>query len=119
MGMLQFLKLLRSFDAMRLFSLIMCIIVLSLGLMPCKDSNAVAKSYTKYAVEAAHHGSNPVQDACSPFCHCSCCNTPSLTAIRPLLFSIPLEVDNSYPELQTSKIKNRNLVIWQPPKLIA
>ncbi len=103
---------------MKCFCLIMCVIILTLGLMPCKDISAAPKQFQE-SVEAGHQGSNPVQDHCSPFCHCSCCNTPSMTPISNTLFSIPLEVVNSYPELATSDIKNRNLVIWQPPKLIA
>ncbi|WP_363317587.1 DUF6660 family protein [uncultured Mucilaginibacter sp.] len=104
---------------MKFWSLFMCAVILVLGLMPCKDSNAASKTLTKVVVDQGHRGANPVQDHCSPFCQCSCCNTPTLTVIRPLLFSIPVEVLKFYPELPTSKIKNRSIVIWQPPKLFS
>ncbi|PMP65687.1 MAG: hypothetical protein C0191_02965 [Mucilaginibacter sp.] len=103
---------------MKFWSLVMCVIILVLGLMPCLDASAAPKKL-KAAIETAHQGANPVQDHCSPFCHCSCCNTPSLTAMRTNLFSIAVEVINSYPELSPSKTKTIDLVIWQPPKLIS
>ncbi|WP_369074294.1 MULTISPECIES: DUF6660 family protein [Mucilaginibacter] len=104
---------------MKFGSLVMCVVILVLGLMPCKDSNAASKISAKITLEQGHGESNPLQDHCSPFCQCSCCNTPSLTAVTPLLFSIPGEVLHFYPHLPTSKIKTRNIDIWQPPKLIS
>ncbi|WP_432211740.1 hypothetical protein [Mucilaginibacter rubeus] len=94
----------------------MCTVILVLGLMPCKDSSVSSKIFSKVTFQQAHRDKNPVQDHCSPFCHCACCNTPSVTASRPLLFIMANEIDKSYPELSTSKIKNMNVVIWQPPK---
>jgi hypothetical protein len=104
---------------MKFWSLVLCVVILVLGFMPCSDSNAAIKPLANTYFEQGHQGTNPTQDHCTPFCHCSCCNTPSVTAMRPLLFTIPVAVVRNYPELRTLNIENRNLVIWQPPKLIA
>jgi hypothetical protein len=103
---------------MKCICLALSLIILVLGFMPCKDSSAAPKLNTT-VVQKDHSGTNPIQDHCSPFCQCSCCNTPSITIVAAQLFSIPVEVINSYPELAPSQIKNRNLIIWQPPKLIS
>lgn len=95
----------------------MCVVILVLGLMPCKDANAVTKPAVKISLVQADKHNEPNQDHCSPFCHCSCCNAPSMVALRVQLYFVVSQLDKSYPELATLKLKSRNLNIWQPPKL--
>ncbi|WP_407716474.1 hypothetical protein [Mucilaginibacter sp. P4] len=104
---------------MKFGSFFMCFIILVLGLVPCKDSNALSKPLTKLSIEARNQHSSPLQDQCSPFCHCSCCNAPSVVTMRVQLYFISFQLNNSYPELAPLQLKNRELTIWQPPKFVA
>jgi hypothetical protein len=91
--------------------------------MPCSDvkaqSNAVDHIQISMNNENSH--SNEKDDACSPFCFCSCCQiTVTAFKIEPLL-KIPSQIKFYY----SNKIlfHKNNIAyqvydnIWQPPKI--
>ena len=91
--------------------------------MPCSDVKAqsVSDNHTQISIDTENSHSNENDDACSPFCFCSCCQiTVTAFKIEPLL-EIPSQVQFSF----SNKILfNKNNIayqvynpIWQPPKI--
>ena len=92
--------------------------VLAFSVIPCADSDSLG-SEAKYelAQTMPHDNDQDHNDACSPFCICSCCAGFSVVAkllVTPTLF-IP------YQTAHTAYISERlfsiALPIWQPPQL--
>ena len=92
--------------------------VLAFSVIPCADGDSLG-SDTKY--ELAHsmpqENDQDHNDACSPFCICSCCAGFSVVAklpVTPTLF-IPYQIAHAayIPE----RLYSIALPIWQPPQL--
>lgn len=104
---------------MRFFSFIFIIIVLVLNLVPCADVHESTHEGTRVTVASHEHPSdNAVEDACTPFCHCSCCAASAVVRLTTTLktpfnsfkTAAILYMEGSYADVSTS--------IWQPPKLV-
>lgn len=91
--------------------------------MPCSDVKAqsVSDDHFQISMTTENSHSNEKDDACSPFCFCSCCQiTITAFKIEPLL-AIPSQIKIHY----SNKIlfyKNNIAYqvfdhIWQPPKI--
>lgn len=91
--------------------------------MPCSDVKAqfALVNNTQISMNAEHSHSDKKDDACSPFCFCSCCQmTATAFKIEPLL-EIPTNVQFYF----SNKIlfQKNNIAyqvydhIWQPPKI--
>lgn len=98
----------------------MAFLVLALSMMPCADKEAAVTKATKSieTVKALHHQGCPLNDACSPFCQCSCCAGFS---INHSIVAIPvLNVQQAIPITKYFKsgITTLALPIWQPPQLV-
>lgn len=91
--------------------------------MPCSDVKAqsVENNFTRITVNVENSHSNEKDDACSPFCFCSCCQiTVTAFKINPLL-EVPLQVQTHfskkilfYKNTFAYKVYDH---IWQPPKI--
>ncbi|KUJ52817.1 hypothetical protein AR685_00035 [Chryseobacterium sp. JAH] len=91
--------------------------------MPCSDVNAQSSQSEnpQVFVSEDHPHSDKKDDACSPFCFCSCCQiTVTAFKIEPLL-----EIASQIPFYYSNKIlfHKNNIAyqvyhhIWQPPKI--
>lgn len=56
-------------------------------------------------------------DACSPFCVCTCCNTPTVMKQVNLHTNISLEITKQYADLNIRKVISAPISVWQPPRL--
>jgi len=91
--------------------------------MPCSDVKAqpTVENHTQVSMNAENSHSMEKDDACSPFCFCSCCQvTVTAFKIEPLL-----EIPTKVPVYFSKKIlfHKNNIAfqvydhIWQPPKI--
>lgn len=103
--------------------LILTIYFIALLVMPCSDVNAQSVSFNHSEISPNRERSHSTEkdDACSPFCFCSCCQiTVTAFKIEPLL-----EIPSKIPVYFSKKIlfHKNNIAyqvydhIWQPPKI--
>lgn len=112
------------FCQVKVLRLILTIYFISLLVMPCSDVDAQSSSqraYSQVSMTEEHPHSDKKDDACSPFCFCSCCQiTVTAFKIEPLL-EIPSHVQFYYSnKILFHKDNIAYLVydhIWQPPKI--
>ncbi|MCH5684560.1 hypothetical protein LWM68_09955 [Niabella sp. W65] len=95
------------------------------SLLPCGDArNECNNSPQQVKIEqaAGHSHQNDHNDACSPFCSCTCCNIIAGFTLQPLK-TIDLEPclrgTLQYPIRNTFYISAYSRSIWQPPKINA
>jgi len=105
----------------RIFAYILVIIVLVLNLVPCADTHDHAGAPVAASLSSADHTKGheiPVQDACTPFCHCSCCASSVVLKLIVGLnppFSIPQTSTAAHFDGRSIDV---SLSVWQPPKLV-
>jgi len=61
--------------------------------------------------------SEHANDACSPFCQCACCASPSLLQVDNYLIEIPVISRDTDIVHLPGKVLESDLSIWQPPQL--
>lgn len=99
---------------MRLIGYFVAILVVLLGFVPCADTSVPAERQSVAIQQSEEHEHG---EYCSPFCHCSCCATISIShqaqeLITPLdSFTVP----NASP--YTAAVLEVSIPIWQPPQL--
>ncbi len=104
---------------MKIVALIMAFLVLALNVMPCADGAAIhdgkAKSEIAKTTDPQNHND---ADACSPFCHCSCCAGFSINHFIASVIIIPPYGSNSSCSFLPADIIEVALPIWQPPQIV-
>ncbi|WP_394364785.1 DUF6660 family protein [Pedobacter antarcticus] len=105
---------------MKFWSRFICIVIIALSCAPCADAAAynqssLKTSFTKPVTSQTHNQHRT--DACSPFCVCACCNTP--TFVRQIIVSIeiPIQIIREYSNGISGKATSTSLSVWQPPQL--
>lgn len=105
---------------MKYFLVIFSVYFLALSLMPCTDALGMNTPNTsKTEITQTHNNDTDHNDFCSPFCICSCCNTPvnitfdllSIKVNNPIASNLKISVFNF------SLASNYYGSIWQPPKI--
>ena len=90
--------------------------------MPCKD-NITQMNRQDISILTSDPISSKagdlMHDQCSPFCQCSCCNTPTISSINEILITMPFWGEKAYFELLPEKVITNLGSIWQPPKLLS
>ena len=105
---------------MKIIAFIMAFLVLALNVIPCADTvNAANESKSKMVVAKSNsQKSDPQQDDCSPFCHCTCCGTfspnHSITVLSYILTYLSISKSSFLP----ADLIEIALPIWQPPQLV-
>ncbi len=108
---------------MSFFAHIFTIYILALSLLPCNDvyveyQNDIAKT----ELTQPHNQRTEHNDACSPFCTCSCCSTYVILKFEPSLINIfkpDAGTTLKYPIRNFSFVSAYSGNIWQPPKVNA
>lgn len=112
---------------MKLVIHIFTLYMFALALVPCGDGGGGIMELLKHISGDEHgrfsdhdqHSDNCGDDACSPFCVCSCCSTIinateklplQIVALPPIPSSIPSFLPNINPSSFFADI-------WQPPRL--
>lgn len=118
--LLQFIPQVFTFVLMKFVVLLCSIYLLGISLFPCNDSAAKDITLTSVQQLTANSSQHAVQDECSPFCTCACCNVSfslhhllaGVEAPRPAVLSA-----------EKIRLRDFNFVsgysgnIWQPPKI--
>ncbi|WP_462265655.1 DUF6660 family protein [Mucilaginibacter sp.] len=101
---------------MKVLCYIFSVMVIVLSLIPCQEDAINNATKTVSSI----HQTVPVRnipDACSPFCTCSCCTTPTTAQIQMFSFDIPLTGETLYFEHLPGLLVQRDLSVWQPPQI--
>jgi hypothetical protein len=101
---------------MKLASIIAIIFVLALNMVPCSDVVAMNAPF-KTELRSADQHAEKSADACSPFCHCSCCSASSLIVFSTLKLVPFSDQGQAYRPQSTEKFIDVSLPVWQPPQL--
>ncbi|MBO9632618.1 MAG: hypothetical protein J7578_05825 [Chitinophagaceae bacterium] len=100
---------------MRLIGYIVAMLVILLGFVPCADTPGPADHQSSAIQQSDEHEHG---EYCSPFCHCSCCATISIThQVQELIIPMdPFTAPNASP--YTAAVLEVSIPIWQPPQLV-
>ncbi len=98
---------------MRFAIVVISILFLWMNAIPCADA-ALGKSET--TISATETGGDLHDDACSPFCNCSCCSNFSIPVYQTFESITKIALSN-YSLNSSDKLFEISLPIWQPPQL--
>jgi hypothetical protein len=98
----------------------MAFLVLTLSCLPCADdvfATNAGKNKLETIQQATHQDNQDHNDACSPFCYCSCCSGLSINHF-PAEASSLVVIDNKiYSSYLPGHLIEYSSPIWQPPQL--
>jgi len=102
---------------MKIISLICVMIVMALNCMPCADDDQGINAATAQLARGGNAGSHDHADACTPFCHCSCCASTVVAEeiTSPEIPFKPTALFYAVPYI--APLSEVSLPIFQPPKL--
>jgi hypothetical protein len=84
--------------------------------MPCGDKDDCNEAnHSELTTQKEHHEHQ--DEACTPFCVCSCCTTHILHANENNTTTILTEIASVYTQQLGVKLPTTVTPIWQPPKL--
>jgi hypothetical protein len=109
------------FATMKFLFFILSFFLLYLSCLPCSDSTeANAKSEVKISVSTNQQEHSNSNEACTPFCNCSCCAASAfyspLNKVQDAKIVFQPEKFPLYNESFNSEV---SYSIWQPPKIAA
>lgn len=112
-------KLNYYFRKVKFISFFLGLVVLALGCMPCADDGLTNNSVeVKYESARSHsHQGDGHADACSPFCHCTCCAGFSINHALSTDINPEITSGNLFTSYLPSDLSQISLSIWQPPQL--
>ncbi|HQS51100.1 MAG TPA: hypothetical protein PLN99_04320, partial [Daejeonella sp.] len=94
--------------------------IVLVSLVPCADGATNSQSSVKTIISetsASKNHNELSRDACSPFCVCACCNTPTFTRKISLSKFIPSLINMKFPNNTPGKATSTSISVWQPPRL--
>jgi len=104
---------------MKFLTLIAGCILLYLSCLPCGDMLECSVKQQQTISSAANHQNHQHQnEACTPFCSCSCC--PASVIYQPVAkvqSERPVIMSQKFPLQNDSFLSQEFSSIWQPPKL--
>lgn len=98
----------------------MAFLMLALPLLPCADDEAFLttdKAKAEILKQNDHDQEQEHNDACSPFCHCTCCAGFSIHHFVAVSASLLLNNGRSYTSYLPDDLIEHSSAIWQPPQL--
>jgi hypothetical protein len=100
------------FAAMKLVAFIMAFMVLGLSCLQCAD-----KAVADHKVERHTHERDSHEDACSPFCHCTCCAGFSINYFTASVSGYISFETRTFSDHLPTNTREVSLPVWQPPQL--
>lgn len=99
---------------------IMAFMVLAFSLLPCADGAPAVEGKASHELvkKMPQHSDGDNNDACSPFCICSCCTGFSITAKLLVPFTITPFVETAFTFYIPDRLYSIAFPIWQPPQLV-
>lgn len=108
------------FCDVKIIGFFMGLLVLALSCMPCADDDACknpAGSTSEVAHSHARQGDEH-KDACSPFCHCTCCAGFSISHFITTDIQPEVSSKNLFNSYLPANLTDISLSIWQPPQSV-
>ncbi|WP_407666942.1 DUF6660 family protein [Mucilaginibacter sabulilitoris] len=104
---------------MRSLSILLCLYMTVLAILPCRDKDDFGPEITQATLYSVNQTNNhDTQEACPPFCTCSCCSSSRVLKLEEITVCILIQqFKSSYPELAVPALRKQSLNIWQPPQL--
>jgi hypothetical protein len=101
---------------MRLISILLSMLIFTLGFMPCADANRLSGGNAQQITSKQEHN-HPQKDECSPLCICSCCSV-HCSQVPVTAFSFAKQqAEPVYASYLSSPAIRIASSIWQPPRL--
>ncbi len=115
----RFLKLSVNFVFVKLFAAILSIYILLMVCKPYVDGAIISHSQKELAA-AENHSHDSTDDACSPFCICSCCSVQIVLFTQPIIYH--LQSASAFIQIRTPTYNSIFISdffenIWQPPQI--
>ena len=96
----------------------MAFMVISFSMLPCADAEETTMKEGSCEFRSTQqHTDQQHDDACSPFCTCSCCAVFSVVAIFPSAAALKPLFQSINGTHLSERLYNIVLPIWQPPQL--
>ncbi|TDQ08591.1 DUF6660 family protein [Pedobacter metabolipauper] len=104
---------------MRILSLLCVIVVMALNLVPCADLHEKLDESISFSFSNPDkHTERSVEDACTPFCNCSCCASSVVVKLTEVLIApVSIQHNPSVPYFEGDYVVVSSS-IWQPPKFV-
>ncbi|TCK80918.1 hypothetical protein C8N28_2673 [Albibacterium bauzanense] len=106
---------------MRLFTSFIALYMVLLSLAPCGDKKDCKINSTQpSSISIADHSSegSHTEEACTPFCSCSCCSISMLKSNNVYPTKINEEHRDININYSNARLPLTAHSIWQPPKLV-
>lgn len=108
------------FEHMKFMAFILCITIMALSIMPCKDIRASTSQHPVTISQSSGTHQCGHDDHCSPFCLCSCCSRTATSEAAGTAFRLnaPATITEKKEYLVREVTFSSNFFdnIWQPPK---
>jgi hypothetical protein len=107
---------------MKFLAFIIAFLFLGLSVLPCADEGFVMNTNNaKTAITGQHNHQQDQEhkDACSPFCHCTCCAGFSINHPFVSVSSLSVIESKIYTSWFSENLFEYSSSIWQPPQLQA
>src|SRR5690554_5376148 len=105
---------------MKLFSILLAIFIILLDIAPCgdeKDCDLNSEQYTTL-IDSSNHTDKPhIEEACTPFCTCTCCSISIVVVDASSAISTLIQKTDIAINLATSSPLSAQFSVWQPPKI--
>ena len=103
---------------MKIASIIFATYIAALSVVPCTDGYACSDEETAITASINDSHSEEEEDACSPFCVCTCCATHiQLTYTYDIAFSNLIQNTELITFYVEHTLANKASSIWQPPRI--
>lgn len=106
---------------MRLFTSFIALYMVLLSLAPCgdkKDCKLFSNQLTTISAADHNSGGSHTEEACTPFCSCSCCSISMLKSNNIFATKINEEYRDININYSNARLPLTAHSIWQPPKLV-
>jgi len=103
---------------MKYLAFIFSLYFILLAVLPCQDKDDIYTNIEHASIQKSHTASDErAQEACPPFCTCSCCSTARYLAatITSAVFIKP--ITRVYPDYGMPAVQEQPIKIWQPPQI--
>lgn len=103
---------------MQKLACIFCFYLLLITCLPCADNDATIVVENATISPSQHNDHKEKNDEhCSPFCHCSCCQTVCVAKVSSHVIVESFKKIKLQEQLISSPLTDKFSSIWQPPKI--
>jgi hypothetical protein len=103
---------------MKYLALVFSIYCILLAILPCQDSEDLLNSHSQSTIQKSQPDDDKdKQEACPPFCTCTCCSNARQLGSRPVLAVFTKAIACTYPSFRIPPTRKQTIAVWQPPQV--